>query len=62
MKNGSGRKRMTSEMAAFIAWFNDCAPDGKRPLPSLARAGIAHLKRSHENRRTAAYTLPSQYV
>lgn len=36
-------KRMTAEMDAFIAWFNDTAPDGKHPLPPLARAGIAHL-------------------
>jgi Fic family protein len=36
-------KRMTAEMDAFIAWFNDTAPDGKHPLRPLARAGIAHL-------------------
>ena len=24
--------RMKEEMDAFVAWFNDTAPDGKRPL------------------------------
>jgi len=28
-------------MAAFIDWFNAAAPTGKRPLPALARAGLA---------------------
>jgi len=31
------------EMKAFVAWFNDSAPNGKHPLPPLTRAGIAHL-------------------
>lgn len=31
------------EMAAFVQWFNDSAPDGARPVSVLARAGIAHL-------------------
>ncbi len=35
--------RVKSEMDSFISWFNDTAPDGKNPLPALARAGIAHL-------------------
>lgn len=35
--------RMAIEMDAFVAWFNDTAPGGKRPLPALTRAGIAHL-------------------
>lgn len=35
--------RMKAEMAAFVAWFNTTAPDGKRPLAALARAGLAHL-------------------
>ncbi len=35
--------RMPEEMNAFVEWFNDTAPDGKRPLPALTRAGIAHL-------------------
>ena len=35
--------RMPEEMDAFVKWFNDTAPDGKRPLPALTRAGIAHL-------------------
>lgn len=32
-----------SEMAAFIAWFNDSRPDGPSPVSALARAGVAHL-------------------
>jgi Fic family protein len=35
--------RMQEEMNAFVEWFNDTAPDGKRPLPALTRAGAAHL-------------------
>jgi Fic family protein len=35
--------RVKSEMAALIAWFNLTGPKGSRPLPSLTRAGIAHL-------------------
>ena len=35
--------RMPREMAAFVKWFNETAPTGKRPLPPLTRAGIAHL-------------------
>jgi len=31
------------EMDAFVAWFNDSAPDGGSPLPALTRAGIAHF-------------------
>lgn len=31
------------EMERFISWFNQSAPDGKRPLPALIRASIAHL-------------------
>ena len=34
---------MQSEMTRFVAWFNDTAPDGTKPLPALTRAGIAHL-------------------
>jgi len=34
---------MPQEMDAFINWFNDTAPNGKRPMPALARASIAHL-------------------
>jgi Fic family protein len=30
-------------MEDFIEWFNDTAPNGKNPLPSLIRAGLAHL-------------------
>ncbi len=35
--------RMADEMKRFKAWFNDTAPNGKKPLPALTRAGIAHL-------------------
>jgi Fic family protein len=35
--------RIDAEMDGFIAWFNDSATGGKRPLPALTRAGIAHL-------------------
>lgn len=35
--------RVPDEMKAFVAWFNDTAPNGKHPLPALTRAGIAHL-------------------
>jgi len=31
------------EMARFIGWFNQTAPDGAKPLPALTRAGIAHF-------------------
>ncbi|MFM9972624.1 MAG: Fic family protein [Burkholderiales bacterium] len=30
------------EMSRFIVWFNHSAPEGRRPLPALTRAGIAH--------------------
>lgn len=36
-------KRVPREMRAFLAWFNDTAPKGRKPLPVLTRAGIAHL-------------------
>lgn len=35
--------RMPEEMKRFNAWFNDTAPDGRKRLPALTRAGIAHL-------------------
>jgi Fic family protein len=31
------------EMDDFVSWFNETAPDGKRPLPALTRAAITHL-------------------
>jgi len=40
---GPPSDRVAKEMTAFIALFNDTAPKGKRPLPPLTRAGIAHL-------------------
>jgi Fic family protein len=30
-------------MKSFVGWFNRTAPNGSDPLPSLTRAGIAHL-------------------
>ncbi len=36
-------KNVPQEMKHFIQWFNATAPDGKTPLPTLTRAGIAHL-------------------
>jgi Fic family protein len=35
--------RVQEEMNRFIAWFNDTAPNGKKELAALERAGIAHL-------------------
>lgn len=35
--------RVPKEMAAFIRWFNESAPEGAAPLPALTRACIAHL-------------------
>lgn len=34
---------MREEMRAFTTWFAESGPDGKKPLPPLIRAGIAHL-------------------
>jgi Fic family protein len=35
--------QVPAEMATFIAWFNDSAPQGHCPLPAITRAAIAHL-------------------
>jgi Fic family protein len=35
--------QINAEMDAFVAWFNDTSPGGRRPLPALTRAGVAHL-------------------
>jgi Fic family protein len=35
--------RVLKEMAALVKWFNRTAPTGAEPLPTLARAGVAHL-------------------
>jgi Fic family protein len=35
--------QVMSEMNRFIDWFNATDPNGKSPLPTLVRAGIAHL-------------------
>ena len=35
--------RIPGEMRRFVAWFNRTAPGQGESLPSLARAGIAHL-------------------
>ena len=34
---------MKDEMEAFVAWFNETGPNGRRALSALTRAGIAHL-------------------
>jgi Fic family protein len=34
---------VSREMKVFVKWFNRTAPNGSSPLPSLTRAGIAHL-------------------
>lgn len=36
-------QRVPGEMDRFVAWLDRSAPSGKRPLPTLTRAGIAHL-------------------
>lgn len=36
-------KRIPKEMDLFIRWFNDSGVQGKKRLPALTRAGIAHL-------------------
>jgi Fic family protein len=35
--------RVPTEMQAFIAWFNETAPNTIHPLPAIIRAGIAHI-------------------
>jgi Fic family protein len=35
--------KMTGEMDVFAVWFNETGPNGKRALPALTRASIAHL-------------------
>lgn len=35
--------RVAAEMDAFLAWFNRTAPFAESPLPTLVRAGLAHL-------------------
>jgi Fic family protein len=35
--------KVKEEMDAFIFWFNETAPDGRRPLAALTRAAIAHF-------------------
>lgn len=36
-------EQVQAEMERFLAWFEDSAPTGLRPLPALTRAGLAHL-------------------
>lgn len=35
--------RVPKEMTAFLKWFSESSPSGKNPLPTVMRAGIAHL-------------------
>ena len=36
-------RQIGTEMARFIAWFNQSGPNGKSPLQALTRAAIGHL-------------------
>lgn len=36
-------EKVPAKMSRFVDWFNATAPDAGKPLPALARAGIAHL-------------------
>lgn len=36
-------RMVEDEMENFINWYNDTGPDGKNPLHSVIRAGLAHL-------------------
>lgn len=36
-------ERVPAEMEQFLTWFRESHPQGPRPLPALARAGIAHI-------------------
>lgn len=36
-------KIVPDEMSRFIKWIEDTSPNGKMPLPSLTRAGLAHI-------------------
>lgn len=35
--------RVTAEMDAYLEWFNDTSSGGIHPIPTLARAGMAHI-------------------
>jgi Fic family protein len=35
--------RMPKEMKAFTTWFNQTAPEGRKSISALTRAGMAHL-------------------
>lgn len=35
--------RVPEEMSKLLKWLNDTSSDGSKPLPSLTRAGVAHL-------------------
>jgi len=36
-------EQVLAEMERLLAWFEATSPSGSRPLPALARAGLAHL-------------------
>ena len=36
-------RSVPKEMERFLLWFNDTSPSGKKPLPPLTRASVAHL-------------------
>jgi Fic family protein len=35
--------KVSKEMRRYLAWFNETTPSGRKALPLLTRAGIAHL-------------------
>src|SRR3546814_9291064 len=35
---------VSTEMQAFVAWFNDSAPTGTKSLTAITRAAIGHLR------------------
>lgn len=35
--------QVSAEMQRFIAWYNESAPGGSKPLSAILRAGLAHL-------------------
>ena len=36
-------KQIPDEMRRYLKWFNRTAPEGKKPLPAVTRAGLIHL-------------------
>lgn len=36
-------QQIPDEMARYITWFNNSAPNGEQPLPALTRSAMAHI-------------------